>query len=146
MWPYTFRMLASLVTSLTKHHTVMRVLLLVLPALFIIMATTAFDNSLLKDPTDVSGPQSHTNNDLCVSSAVQTNAVPIQMLTKKRNALGLVESAPSVIPVCVLPGDSSSNQQQNFAKCIANTDCGNWTRYEDEDNGNVAMICHGNGA
>ncbi len=43
--------------------------------------------------------------------------------------------------VCVLPGDAGTREKVKFADCLADSDCGNWKRYEDSGNGNVAAIC-----
>ena len=65
----------------------MRVRFLVLPVCFIIMASTGFDGSSLNIPTDVPVPQINSNSDMCVSSAVQTDAVPFRVLTDNKDVL-----------------------------------------------------------
>ena len=45
------------------------------------------------------------------------------------------------VPVCVLPGQPTNRQKRYFARCLARTDCEDWRRFEDEDNGNIAMVC-----
>ncbi len=51
------------------------------------MASTGFDGSSLNIPTDVPVPQINSNSDMCVSSAVQTDAVPFRVLTDNKDVL-----------------------------------------------------------
>ena len=43
--------------------------------------------------------------------------------------------------VCVLRGKAREDEKKEFEECLADSDCGDWKRYEDSDNGNVAMVC-----
>ena len=45
------------------------------------------------------------------------------------------------VPVCVLPGEPSRREKRDFAHCLADSDCERWRKEEDDDNGNIAMIC-----
>ena len=49
------------------------------------------------------------------------------------------------VPVCVQPGNPTKTQEEEFAECVAGYDCRNWRKYEDEDNGNIAMVCQDRG-
>lgn len=121
----------------------MRVRFLVLPACFIILAAVGFDGSSLTISTDVPVPQINSKKDTCVSSAIQTDAAPIWLQTNNMDALQLVGFVPTAIPVCVLSGDAGKEETRKFEECMAEKECDNWTKYEDEDDGTIAMICHG---
>lgn len=43
--------------------------------------------------------------------------------------------------VCILRGKATEDEKKEFEECLADSDCGDWKRYEDNDNGNVAMVC-----
>lgn len=106
------------------------------------MATVGFDGSSLTIPTDVPVPQINSNKDMCVSSAADTEAPRIRLLNSNMDALRLVGFASTEVPVCVLPGDPSKKEKREFSDCLAESSCEEWTKYQDENNGNVAMICH----
>lgn len=119
----------------------MRARFLVLPACFVIMAAAGFYGSSLTNPTVVHVPQINLNNNKCVSSAVQADAVPTRLLTDNTNALWLVGFASTAVPVCILAADPSKKQRRIFRECMAEKECDNWRKYEDESDGTVAMIC-----
>ena len=72
---------------------------------------------------------------------VQTDADPIRMLTSRTDALQPAGSASLAVPLCILPGEPTEEELTEFAECMAETDCHDWTRLHDEDNGNTAMVC-----
>ncbi len=49
--------------------------------------------------------------------------------------------APPTADVCVLLGQASEEQRREFDECVAKSECTEWHRYEDENTGNIAMIC-----
>ena len=43
--------------------------------------------------------------------------------------------------LCVLPGNASEAVHGEYEACIAEAECGDWEKYQDDGNGNTAMIC-----
>ena len=80
------------------------------------------------------------------SSGIEIDALAIPTMT--HDGLDLTNSTPflsipaaETVPVCVLPGNPRNSEEEEFADCLAGYDCENWRKYEDEKNGNIAMVC-----
>ena len=52
-----------------------------------------------------------------------------------------IVSADAQTTVCVLPGNASGAVHREYEACIAEAECGDWEEYQDDENGNTAMIC-----
>jgi hypothetical protein len=44
-------------------------------------------------------------------------------------------------PVCVLPGNANEAKRRKYEACIAEAECEEWKKYQDDENGNIAMVC-----
>lgn len=59
----------------------------------------------------------------------------------------LTDEDASIVPtealttVCVLPGNASEAVHTEYEACIEKSECGDWEEYQDDVNGNTAMIC-----
>ena len=42
---------------------------------------------------------------------------------------------------CVIQGDASESEKEEFARCIAKSGCSNWKQHRDIKNDNTSMIC-----
>ncbi len=106
----------------------MNVRFLLVSACAVILAVTGFAGFQLTAPPEIPVPQN-----LVVS--VDDDGF-VQQLP---NASLSVQS--TVTEVCVLEGDATDKRKCEFYQCLEELSCENPTRYEDEDNGNVVVIC-----
>ncbi len=78
---------------------------------------------------------------LYTPTSTHKDVVGQRFLSVPPDVLSPMQFLITSVPVCVRRGGASRRERKEFADCIAKTECENWKRYEDERNGNVAMIC-----
>ncbi len=98
-----------------------------LAGIFLVLFCTAgFSGSFTSDSaTDSEGYSDVVTSHTVLHLSTESSTISFKMQTE----------------VCVLPGDAGNRDKGKFSDCLANSDCGNWKRYKDSGNGNVAMIC-----
>ncbi len=99
-----------------------------LAGIFLVLFCTAgFSGSYISD----SAPESDGYSDVVTSHTV----LPLSM----ESVIVLINTKDP--KVCILRGNATEDEKKEFEECIADSDCGDWKRYEDSENGNVAAVC-----
>ena len=81
-----------------------------------------------------------------VSSDIEIDALAIPTSTHHgqdlASSIPFLSITPAVtVPTCILPGEPSRSERKRYTDCMQESDCEIWREFEDEDNGNIAMVC-----